>query len=82
MKKQRETHYDRVLRHLQENGSITSWESIIQYGLTRLGAYIYLLRKDGYNIESKTICTKNRFGESSHFVKYVLKGGVDEKQGN
>lgn len=68
------THYDRILRHLKIYGNITSWEAITQYGNSRLSGTIYLLRKDGYNIESETMTGKNRFGENTHFTRYVLKG--------
>ena len=68
------THYDRILRHLKEFGEIDSWTSIIDYGCTRLSHYIYVLRKEGYNIQGETMTGKNRFGESTHFTRYVLKG--------
>ena len=68
------THYDRVLQHLQDFGGITSWEAFEWYGITRLSAIIFDLRKDGYPIENETICSKNRYGDPVHFAKYVLKG--------
>ena len=68
------THYDRILRHLKTFGEIDSWTAITEYGNTRLSAYILMLRKDGYNIESETMTGKNRFGENTHFTRYVLKG--------
>lgn len=68
------THYDRILRHLKEFGEIDSWTAITSYGNTRLSAYILMLRKDGYNIESEIMTGKNRFGENTHFTRYVLKG--------
>ena len=43
MKKQI-TQDDRVLRHLEENDGITSWEAIKEYGITRLSAVIFRLR--------------------------------------
>ena len=64
----------RILRHLQEFGSITSWEAIMEYGCTRLSQYIYLLRKKGFVIEDEVVKSKNRFGESNHFKKYYLRG--------
>ena len=44
-----------ILEHLQEHGSITSLEAIEKYHCTRLSHYIYLLRKDGYVIESEDV---------------------------
>lgn len=64
---------DRILRHLQDYGSITTWEAIMEYGCTRLGHYIYLLRrKDNYNIADERITGKNRYGDATHYKKYYL----------
>tara|TARA_B100001250_G_C19614044_1_gene706315 strand:+ start:132 stop:365 length:234 start_codon:yes stop_codon:yes gene_type:complete len=39
-----------ILKHLKESKSITSWEAITQYRITRLSAVIYLLRDEGYDV--------------------------------
>ena len=67
------TQEQKVLRHLQELGSITSWEAIMEYGITRLSAKIFNLRKQGYEIEKEYVTTKNRFGEYCTFAKYMLR---------
>ena len=61
-----------VLQHLKENGSITSWDAIILFGATRLSAIIYLLRKQGYNIETTDLTVKNRYGNTTTVAKYIL----------
>ena len=64
---------ERILRHLQDYGSITTWEAIQEYGCTRLGHYIYLLRrKDNYNITDEIIKGTNRYGDTTHYKKYYL----------
>lgn len=68
------THYEKVLRWLNEYGSITQLQAFEQFACFRLSAVIFLLRKDGYNIESETMTGKNRFGENTHFTRYVFKG--------
>lgn len=67
------TQEEKVLRHLKELGSITSWEAIMEYGITRLSAKIFNLRKQGYEIEKEYVTTKNRFGEYCTFAKYMLR---------
>ena len=63
-----------IMLHLQEFGSITSWEAIQQYGATRLSAIIFNLRyKYNMNIINEKIDFTDRFGNRSYFVKYVLK---------
>ena len=66
-----------VLKHLEEKGSITSWEAIKEYGATRLSAIIYNLRyKYNMNIVNQEIGFKDRYGNSASYVKYILvKGG-------
>ena len=70
------TQKEMVFKHLKEFGNITSWEAIMEYGATRLSDIIYRLRKDGYDIQGETINTKNRYGENTHFTKYILKGEI------
>ncbi len=71
------THYDRILNHLKEFKSITSWQAIELYGCTRLSHYIYLLRKDGYTINATVEKSINRFGNTVHFYKYELVEGEE-----
>lgn len=70
------TQIERVIKHLKEYGSITPLEAIREYGITRLGARIWDLRDFGYDIETQTETSKNRFGEKISYAKYVLKGEV------
>lgn len=64
----------RVLQYLKENGSITSWEAIQEFGATRLSAIIFNLRhKYNLNIISERIEFTDRYGYKSSFVKYILK---------
>lgn len=66
------TKTQKVLNHLRENGSITSWEAIQQYGATRLSAIIFNLRKKGIEIKSEMVQFTDRYGDNSTFAKYVL----------
>lgn len=70
------TQTERVIKHLKEYGSITPLEAIKEYGITRLGARIWDLRDLGYDIETQTETSKNRFGDKTSYAKYVLKGGA------
>lgn len=66
-----------VLEYLQNVGHITSMEAIEMFGATRLSAIIFDLRKLGYDIETKDMVTKNRFGETCNFAKYVYNGKAE-----
>ena len=64
----------RVLQYLKENGSITSWEAIQEFGATRLSAIIFNLRhKYNLYIISERIEFTDRYGYKSSFAKYILK---------
>ena len=63
-----------ILAHLQEYGSITSMEAIDKYHCTRLSHYIYLLRKDGYTIESDDVAFIHSVtGRKGVYSKYRLE---------
>ena len=64
---------ERILRHLIDYGTITSWEAYKEYGCTRLSQYIYLLKKDGYSFTDENEPFVNRCGEKSHFKRYRLE---------
>ena len=66
------TQYSIILKHLLENGSITSFEAFNLYGVTRLSAIIFNLRNDGFDIESEPLKEKNRYGNTTIFARYNL----------
>ena len=67
------TQDERILRHLKDYGSITSWEAITEYGITRISAVIHRLRKDGYKISTEYQTTKNRYGDKVSYGVYKLE---------
>lgn len=64
---------ERVLKYMQDFGSITTLDAIKDLGDTRLSDKIYRLKKDGYAIRTQTESSKNRWGENTHFVRYSLE---------
>ena len=74
----RETHKSRLLQYLKNYGSITSLEAIRDLGNTRLSATIYILKDEGYNIETKSqqVATRwtNKDGsrKTTTVAKYTL----------
>lgn len=72
------TQCDRILRHLQDYGSITQAEAVTEYGCYRLGARIFDLKARGVAIKSETVSGKNRYGERTSFARYCLVKEVRE----
>lgn len=62
-----------VLLHLQQYGSISSWEAIKEYGATRLSSIIHNLRhKYNLNIISEKVDFTDTYGTNSYYVNYIL----------
>jgi hypothetical protein len=73
------TQREAVLWHLKMCGSLTSWQAIKDYGITRLASIIHGLRAEGYNITSIDVEFKNRFGGLSKFAEYRYSDPVEIK---
>jgi hypothetical protein len=67
------TQVEMVLKHMQDTGSITTWQAIKEYGCTRLSGKIYLLKKKGYKIGKETISFTNRYGTKGTYAEYRLE---------
>lgn len=73
------TQVEMIEKHLKDFGSITTWESYSEYGITRLSARIADLKELGYKFDEEWLTRKNRYGKPISFKKYILKGkGVNE----
>lgn len=60
-----------VLRHIKRYGSNTSMEAFEKYGITRLSAIIYILRRE-YEIVTIMRTSVNRYGNEVNFAEYRL----------
>lgn len=71
----------RVLRHLENHGSITTWQAYSRYSITRLSAVIFdLIHKDDIKIDcSERLTVKNRYGEKVSCTKYKLIRSEDNE---
>jgi len=62
------TQCEQILRHLRNEGSITQREAAQRYGIYRLAARIYDLRREGHDIK-KTM----EEGKDSQYARYYLE---------
>lgn len=67
------TQRERVIRYIKDFGSITSFQAYTDLGITQLGARIFELKQEGYNFKTQSKKSKNRYGESVHFIEYSLE---------
>ena len=61
-----------VLASIEEHGSITPLEAEIHIGCLRLGARIWDLRHDGFNIISEMVEVETRNGGKAVVARYRL----------
>ena len=68
----KETQRQKVLRFLRDFGSITALDAIREFGIMRLAARIWELRKMGFSIEKVMEESLNRYGEKVRYARYKL----------
>ena len=69
------TQKDAVLNYLQtHNVGLTHREAEDLFGIMRLAAIVCVLKKDGYDIRTKSERVPNRYGGHSTIARYVLNG--------
>ena len=65
------TQCERIIRHLNDYGSITSLEAMKEYGIMRLASRISDLRRRGYIIKVESIEGVNRYNEKTRYARYT-----------
>lgn len=68
------TQAERVLDYIAEFGSITQLDALRDLGIMRLASRISDLKKQGYEINRKYECVKNRYGEDCYIMSYSIGG--------
>ena len=69
------TQCERILRHMEDYGSISSLEAVNEYGIMRLASRISDLKRVGVLISKETVKGKNRYGEATSYARYSLDSG-------
>jgi len=64
---------ERIIKYINDFGSITSLEAMRDLGITQLGARIDGLQKDGYTFKKEWERAKNRYGEDVDYKRYSLE---------
>ena len=75
----KETHKTRLLEYLEEFGSITTLQAIVDLGNTRLASRIHELRREGYDITSQPMKVPTRWGTETTVTKYIYSPCLDTK---
>ncbi len=75
------TQAQRVLDYMIEVGSITQLEALSELGVMRLASRIADLRRQGFDIISKSVPVVNRYGETCYIKCYRLREDAEEVTG-
>lgn len=66
------TQCDKILRHMEDFGSITSLEAMQEYGIMRLASRISDLKQMGVPVRKEMVSGKNRYGEPTAYARYSI----------
>lgn len=66
------TQSERILRHLEDFGSITQMDAIRDYGIMRLASRVNDLRREGHPIVTEVVEGRNRYGEKTRWARYRM----------
>lgn len=66
------TQHERILRHLEDMGSLTQAEALQDYGIARLSARISELKSAGYPIRREMVSGHNRYQEPVSYARYWM----------
>lgn len=71
----RPTQSARILKYLNDFGSITQLEALKDLGVMRLASRVSELRKHGIDIQSDFVTVTNRYEEKCQIKRYYLGKG-------
>lgn len=66
-----------ILAHLKTGKEINPLEALSKYGVYRLGAIIFWLKKEGYNIISRREDYVKPSGKKGHYAVYRLEDEIN-----
>lgn len=64
------TQQERILKYMDDFGSITPMEAFMDLGITKLSTRISEMIKLGIRIEKSMEFTSNRYGQPVRFMRY------------
>ena len=66
------TQTEKIIRHINEYGSITPLEAFGEYGIMRLASRMCDIKREGYTVSKKMETSKNRYGEPVRYARYTI----------
>ena len=66
------TQSERIIDYIKQFGSISPLEAFRDLGITKLATRISEMKKEGMEFDQEFMKSKNRFGETVHYMRYSL----------
>ena len=66
------TQTEKVMKYMEQYGSITSAEALSELGIMRLASRISDLKQMGVDVKSVLIKDRNRFGQPIRYARYFI----------
>ena len=66
---------ERILKYLDDFGSITPLDAIRDIGVMALSQRIGDLKRSGHNIVTETETARNRYGQETRYARYRVTNG-------
>lgn len=73
------TQSERIIRYMQDFGSITPMQAFSDLGVTKLATRISEMRREGIRIHKEPVSSVNRYGDHVRFMRYSLQEVQDEQ---
>lgn len=67
------TQGERIVKYMQDFGSITPMEAFTDLGITKLATRVSELRREGVRINKEPVNRQNRYGEHVRYMQYSLE---------
>ena len=67
------TQGERIVEYIERFGSISPLEAFRDLGITKLATRISEMRRNGIEFDQVYTETKNRFGDTCHYMRYYLR---------
>ena len=64
---------DRIIRYINEFGSITPMEAFSDLGVTKLATRISEMSQKGVEFDRQFVKSKNRYGQPVYYMRYSLR---------
>lgn len=66
------TQKQRLLKYLNDYGSVTALEAVRDLGILQLSARLVELEKSGYRFKKEQESSLNRYGEKVYYTRYSI----------